>query len=193
MTLKPLDFDFPLMSGLSRRPPHAVDQDELLLEVDEELAHRRKFYGRMVERGKLKREDAARHIAVLLAIRSDLAGRWDRSYSWEEKVRELRRELAMRRNMWPRAVASATHPLNSVEAARRMERMEALHFAYWMRLDFYESSAPIGTPAAHEEMRALGAQREAWERAEHEAGNPAARAYLAPADWAALTKGRKAA
>lgn len=179
---KPLGFDFPLMSAISRRSPWSIEADEMLLEVDEELAHRRTFYKRLVDRGQLGEEEAVRHIAVLLAIRSDLAGHWDRSVAWEAKVRELRRELQLRRNAWPKRIASAAHPLSADEARRRMERLDALHVRYWMDLWFHDGT--------RDDMRRHGAEREAWERAEHAAGNPVARAWLEPAELIARDRRR---
>ena len=75
MTLQPLTFAFPLMSDLSRRPPHAVHEEELLTEVRAELADRRAFYGRMVGTGKMRQEDSDRHIHLIEAVAADLSRR----------------------------------------------------------------------------------------------------------------------
>lgn len=179
--LKPLDFGFALMSGLSVRPPHRVAPDEWLLEIDEELDRRRRAYPMFVAEKRMKEEDAARHIAVLLAIRSDLAGHWNRSESWDVKVRELRRELALRRNAYPSQIERRR--LRPAEAVMRMERMEAVHWRYWIALDFFDCGERAGAPFAERLplIRAASEAVRAWEIAAHAAGNPAAREYVDPA------------
>lgn len=140
MQLKPLDFDFPLMSDISTRPPFDVEHDELAAELEAELADRRAFYGRQVAKGKMLQADADRHIDLLAAIRDDLSfaradGRWlGARHGWDAKVRELRRELAIRRSYWPRRIAAPADPLDQATAARRMECLEAVHFKYWIEL-----------------------------------------------------------
>jgi hypothetical protein len=178
MTLAPLTFAFPLMSEISRRPPFAIEPDECLLELEEEVAHRRTFYGRMVAQGKMSGADAGRHQALLAAILSDVAGKPSSAYSWDAKVRELRRELALRRNAWPKKIASPADPLDAAGAAKRMERLEAVHWRYWVRLDHWDPSTPDGLASCDgrtRELRAFMWRVDQWERAEADAGNPAAR------------------
>jgi hypothetical protein len=193
-----LDHSFPLMSDLSRRPPFAVPVEEQLAELDEEIAHRRALYARLTARHVITQGEADRLAAIARAVRADLgshqsstlvgslAGQWDRSVTWDAKVRELRRELAERRQAWPKRVASAAHPLDADTAARRMERLEAVHFAYWIKLDWWDGGGVA-------EIRALAEERYAWELAQHRAGNPAARAFLTNAEHVALQERSKAA
>lgn len=190
MTLAPLGFDFPLMSPLSTRPPHAVPREEMLIELDEELNARAHSYPLLVAQRRMKEEEARRHIAVLAAVRDDLAdpaapaGR--DGFPWDAKVRELRRELAIRRNAWPQAIRARR--LGAAEAARRMERLEAVHFAYFVDLDHADDASFPGSPPPHRlpcdarfgALRAHHWRVWQWERAALAAGHPAARAYMRP-------------
>lgn len=199
MTLAPLDFDFALMSPLSRRPPHAVPREEMRAEIEQELADRAALYGRLVDKGKLAAADAARHVAILEAVRDDLdeAGA-PAGPGWEAKVRELRRELALRRNAWPKRLARPGDPLTEAAAARRMERLDAVHFLYW--IEFF--ACDFGIPAdlgpgrtldqALDRVRAWAWRVSAWEREAARRGDPAARPHLRPF-YEALDRGDPAA
>lgn len=178
MTLHPLGFDFPLTSALSTRPPHAVNREEQRAELERELADRSTFYQRMVERGKMDEAAAAGHIDTLRAIADDLdgdAGAGSR-HSWDAKVRELRRELAIRRSAWPKRIANGADPLDQPTASLRMERFEAVHFAYWIELRYCDE---FGSGATLDEMldhvRARVFEVMAWEREQWLAGGDAAR------------------
>lgn len=196
MTLKPLAFDFPLMSDLSVRPPHAVPADEGLAEVRQELAEREGFYRRLVAKGTMAQADADRHIAIFAAIAADLtadarsAGQLPSStFAWDAKVRELRRELALRRNRWPKRIDAPSDPLDQATAVRRMERLEAVHFRYWVELfgadDQFRDGAGFEPPhylpsdARHGRIRAFYGRIWAWERDALARGDPAARPAMA--------------
>jgi hypothetical protein len=189
MAAEPLGFDFPLMSPLSVRAPHAVPREEMLAEVEQELADRRGFYGRMVARQKMSAGDAARHIDTLTAIGADLREPGLPTYSWADKVRELRRELAIRRAAWPRRIAKPGDPLDEATAIRRMERLDAVHFAYWIQLfesddEFHGRSLapPHFLPSDGSAMGVIRAyvwRIWDWERRALAAGDPAARPAMA--------------
>ncbi|HEV2747524.1 MAG TPA: hypothetical protein VGW34_09535 [Allosphingosinicella sp.] len=192
MTARPLGFDFPLMSELSRRPPWQVGGDEQLRELDEEIAHRRDFYPRLAARGAMSIDEGARHIAILLAIRADVDGGADRAETWETKVRELRRELGLRRGAWPRKVAKPGDPLDEATARARMERLEAVHWRYWVRLEFCDDLCTTGFPPPHfvasdAQYGLIRARKWAaweWERTALARGDPAARPDMADYfDW----------
>lgn len=159
MTGAPLSADFPWRSPLSQRAPgHGVPLLDQLAAVEAELARRRAptGYQRQVDKGALTAAQAAEHIAILDAIRHDLAtdcfpaernlalaqGREPPSpphragpdFPWEAKVREIRRELAIKRNTLPRHVASATNPMSEPEARRILECWDALHWLYFAYL-----------------------------------------------------------
>lgn len=184
MTLAPLGFDFPVMSALSIRPPWQVEQDEYLPELEEELRHRRPFYARMVARGTMAAQEAERHLALWEAVIADVAAapgagsgasRACRPFLWHEKVRELRRELQLRRNAWPRKIGSPTLPISAAQAALRMERLEAVHWRYWVKLDHCDE---FGGPRCAEQTQRIRAYMwrvEDWERRAADAGDPGAR------------------
>lgn len=171
----PLGFDFPLMSALSVRPPWAVPPGEWLEELDEELAARERAYPIHVRDRRMKQADADRHVGLLAAVRMDLVDdSTGRLFAWEDKVRELRRELAIRRNAWPRQIAGRR--MRAEDAARRMERLEAVHWRYWIALDFCDPLDNIRNCAAQREaVRAWAWRIDQWERAAADAGDRAAR------------------
>ena len=175
MTQRSLTDDFPLRSGLARRHPGDIDNDELLREVDQELDRRRAAYPALVTRGTLSREEAEQHIATWATIRDDwrrlehrlerlLGSRADGTAltlrrapaayagTWDARVRELRRELAIRRAAYPKWIANAGNPLTADDAALRLERLDAVHWRYWMQLFGFTPDAPptsgAGSPAA---------------------------------------------
>lgn len=173
MTARPLADDFPLASDLAARPPHAIGADELLLELDEELARRRQVFPGLIDRGALTREDAAHQVETLAAIRADLhASRAAPDLTiWEARVRELRRDLALRRNAYPKWIASPTNPLTRADAIRRIERLDALHWRYWMDM----LAAPRNADTAHHvAMRELARREPDIEAAILQGGAPAA-------------------
>lgn len=177
MTANPLAFDFPLMSPLSVRPPHAVPREEMLAEVEQELVDRRGFYQRMVDREKMSAAEAERHIALLDAVRADLAGDDGgmATWGWTDKVRELRRELAIRRAAWPKRIAKPGDPLDQATAVRRMERLDAVHFLYWIELfacDAWQAGPTLADTL--DQVRAWTWRVEAWEMCAMLAGGPGA-------------------
>lgn len=192
MTLRPLAFDFPLMSDLSTRPPHSVPEEEMLAEVEQELADRDGFYRRQVAKQTMTADDAERHIAALAAVAADLGGAAAKGglgaagIAWDSKVRELRREIAIRRNRWPKRVDSPADPLDRATAGRRMERLDAVHFHYWVRLAFADDlvagfDPPHFLPSDADRglVRAWQWRIWEWERRALAAGDPAARPAMA--------------
>ncbi|MGY3588039.1 hypothetical protein [Bradyrhizobium sp. USDA 4350] len=51
--------------------PMRFSVDEKLKEIDRELMQRHRVYRRLIERGKLKRDTAARQIAIMTDIAND--------------------------------------------------------------------------------------------------------------------------
>jgi len=160
------------MSPLAERPPHTVDGAEMLAEIEDELAFRRTVYARQVDRNAMKADDALEMIATMEAIRDDLTSAYDaatetwpgRRVGWRVKVKELRRELAIRRGSWPKRVANPADPLDKATAARRLERLDAVHFRYWMEL-FGADDEFIGPPQVrYDKTRAWHYVRWLWMR-----------------------------
>lgn len=147
MTERRLTDDFAMRSPLAERQPHRVPMAEVVAEVTREVHRRREAYPIMVQRGSLDQAEARRHQAILAAIQADLARVFEPAgtlplasdddpapIGWGAKVRELRRELAIRRAAYPKWVASATNPLTEADARIRLEAFDAAHYLYWHQL-----------------------------------------------------------
>ena len=153
-----LDFAFPLQSDLSRRAPQTVPLEEQRIGLEGELNRRLRLYPGYVARHTMEQADADRQIAILRALIVDVrhaewidAGRRSpkppaptpaTSWSWEDRVRELRRDIAIRRNAYPRWIASATNPLTADDAAAALEWLDAVHYRYWAQLDCFSGTCP---------------------------------------------------
>ncbi len=192
MTRQPLTDDFAMRSLGTTAAPHLVDTRDMLIELEEELDKRVRVYPGHVERQLMKREDAEHHIAVWRAIIADFhraeaaaARRAGHGYAfdpapythdWEARMRELRRELATRRNAYPKWIASPANPLTAEAAARKLTRLDAVHWRYWMRLfAFDERDDAIDlTRLAHAAEREMLNRAPAWREASASGGIPAA-------------------
>lgn len=149
--MTPLDFTFTPMSATSHRAPWSIDLDEQEAELRDELADRRDLYPALVAKGRgLTQEDADRHILVWDEIVADCtvipadvpADRWGRLTAearrrrlearilWEEKVREIRREIAIRRRSYAGKVEKGR--MLAGIAHEKIERLEAVHWRYWI-------------------------------------------------------------
>lgn len=203
MTLKPLDFDFPAMSAFSRLPPWQVKLPEQLAELEQEILRRRKAYPLLVDRGRMTGDEAERHIEAFAAIARDIrfeidcdameGAEWDRRHArreaelqrcpfkWDDKVRELRREIALRTNKFPGEIERGR--ITEAEAAIRMERLDAVHWRYWIELRHFDyppefEDEPFSARMAF--VRTLAHNRENWLYDQTVAGHPAVRNYLTP-------------
>lgn len=205
MTLKPLIGDaFPLASVGAAQAPHMVERGDMLIELDEELDKRLRVYPAQVARGTMTQDASDRHLALWRAIVADhhrgeaaIARLMRRPYAidaaplaldWDGKVRELRRELAMRRNAYPKWIASPTNPLTAPAAARKLAAIDAVHWRYWMELYCF-SDAPRETDLrrhAHAAEREADVERDAWAAARAEGGAAAALANRLASHWSAI-------
>lgn len=156
---------FPLASELSRRAPRALDRDELLIELEEEYHRRQRFYPTQVKKGAMTETQADHFLGLWAALiadhrRADHAvatlrgarphGEPDPfTFDWPARIRELRRELAMRRAAYPKWVASVTNPLTEFDAVKKLERLDAVYHRYWLGLFCFShpSIAPHEDPA----------------------------------------------
>lgn len=176
--------DFPWRSPLSVRPPdHSVPVLDQLAEVEGEIARRNApaGYPALIAKNTLTAEDAALHIAILGAIRDDLADEaWPATYhlalqqgrqpaprplragpdfAWDLKLREIRRELSIKRNALPRRLASASGTITEADARRILECWDALHWRTFAYLaGFPEGNARLAFIATREADRARGQQ-----------------------------------
>ena len=142
--------DFPLASPGSR-PPADVFLLKRLAEARRELDDRRRFYPQQVAQGRMTELDMEHELRIFAAIVDDLeaARRLDETgvwampgagdgpldpeavhQAWQAKVRALRRELAMRRNFYPKRIEQGR--LTADDAAKQLERLEAVHWMYWV-------------------------------------------------------------
>lgn len=167
MTARPLERDFPLRSPLSVRLPIDVPRDELLLELEEEMDKRRRVYPGFVDRQTMTQDQANHHLAVWQALIDDHRridamgdiyqrvgmGPQLRTHNdppwrgtWDGRVRELRRELALRRTTYPKWIASPTNPLTQADARQKLERLDAIHHRYWCGLEHFIAPLPVEYP-----------------------------------------------
>lgn len=159
MTARPLAHDFAPRSELADRAPGDVTFADMLRELADERTQRATTYPHLINKGTLSAPDAARHMAIWRAIEADFAAaapHQDRpgtpeanaaapknAVSWDDKIRELRRELALRRTAYPKWIAKPVHPLTATEGARKLAALDAIHWRYWHRL-FAFTPAGIG-------------------------------------------------
>lgn len=202
MTARPLTFDFPMMSELAERPPHAIPQDEILLGAEEELDHRRAAYPDLVRNRRLRPDDADRHLGIWHWIVEDLRalGDIDRTppaqrFPWRDGVREIRRELALRRNMIGQQLAQKR--LTGHEARLRLERIDGLHWMWWFEFSTIDRTSEwegVDWRVAHDVIRGMNAQRDEWLAIASASGDRAACAFIGTyqAEWIeALQLGRR--
>jgi hypothetical protein len=190
MPVRPLDFDFVLMSELSDRPPHSIPRDEQRIELADSAQERRVHWPALIRKGRMTQEEANRHAGIWREIGEDMARAPDGTrkakvrywathaerrasspVSWEDKVRELRRELAIRRNRYPKQIAQLIH--DEADLRVRMERLEAIHWAYFMELRYLVLPATGSLQERLEPVSRMIAEREHWLFAMIEAGDRA--------------------
>lgn len=169
MTNRALERDFALRSPLSRRAPADIGDEEKLQELQDEMDKRRRLYPGFVERQTMTADQARHHIAVWQALVDDHLRRqaiiglqrqgqptrlvndppW--RGDWDGRVRELRRELALRRTGYPKWIANPTNPLTEGEARRKLECLDAIHYDYWVHLAWFTAPDAAAHPldAAH--------------------------------------------
>lgn len=204
MTLQPLTDDFPARSALSTVAPADVDRLDMLRELEEELDKRLRVYPGLVDRAMMKRDEAERHIGIWRALIADHhraeardARRMGHGYAieagpytfdWEARVRELRRELATRRNAYPKWIDSPANPLTADVAATKLARLDAIHWRYWMDLFAFTDDDDRRHPTrlAYAAEREALAQVPAWRRAAAEGGFAAAYAARLRNHWEAI-------
>lgn len=157
--MRALDPDFPLRSALAVRAPRDVTIEEQRLGLEDELERRMRTYPGHVSRNAMTQADADRQIALCRVLVDDARRiEWHRaraiaadrgqpapieprghphSFGWEDRVRELRRDIAIRRNAYPRWIASATNPMTAEKAAIAFDWLDAVHYRYAIDLDCF--------------------------------------------------------
>lgn len=181
MNNRPLGFDFSLMSPLSRHHPRVKLGEAHFLMAEDELLDRRRLYPRLIEQQRMKADEAERHLRVWTAIVEDIRPEPARYFGgdvdWEDKVRELRRELSIRRNTYPNQIARRQRTEDT--ARRNCELLDQVHFCCWMGTDcgtrFGDAAAWRGLDrtAATRAARQFYLDRHAFLLAAHAAGDRA--------------------
>ncbi len=142
MTARPLERDFLLVSPIvgDHATPDYVTAEDCLLEMDAEMDRRRAAYPKFVEKNQMTPEQMRWHIDVWAAMIDDhvrtlpLGARRAAEpyrYTWEIRIRELRRELAMRRAAYPKWIANPAHPLDLDVARAKLVALDHVHYRYW--------------------------------------------------------------
>lgn len=158
MTPDPL---FPCLSPESAQPG-AIPVQMLLAEMERELLQRRTVYPGRVEKGIMDRAAAEHGIDIAHALTEDLradamigqivnmpagatppADAWSaynhqrsqadaalRAFRWPDIVAALQQDIAHRRDYYPRWVSRGT--LDPTAARQQLERIEAVHFRWWV-------------------------------------------------------------
>ena len=102
-------------------------------EAEAELADRRRLYPSLVAKGRLARDVCDREIRVWASILAKLTPLRDRPATapatWTEQVHTLRREIGLRRTLYPRWIAA--NRIGEVEAARKLAIVESMHDMWW--------------------------------------------------------------
>lgn len=177
-----LPFDFPLMTpGLSVRPPYAIELDEIRVELNREHAQRARFYSVQVGERKLTQAEADKRRGAWMAVMRLMGCELDATdASWRAMVAELRREILMRRNVYPGRIDARR--MTREDAAARMEAIEAAHWHLWIMAEGWTLTDADRAPGsawskrtAMTDLRAHADNVFAWEVAGRAAGNPAAR------------------
>lgn len=142
MTLAP---DFPCISALSADPadvPHSARRAE----IERELHRRRPYYTKRVDLRRMTQTEADHEIDCMKAILADLDGDMSAgaAFSWEAKIHCLRREIAMRRKFYPEWIVKGS--VDKAQAKLQLERIEAVHFAYWRHMDHWRPDGATRMP-----------------------------------------------
>jgi hypothetical protein len=104
--------------------------DDMAAEADAELTSRRKLYPALIVKGRLSQRDADRELRVMTVIANKLALRpATLEATWEERVHCLRREIALRRLLYPQWILAGR--VDPDEAARKLRMMESIHDMTW--------------------------------------------------------------
>lgn len=135
------DADFALHCDLTAdffdRLAGGIDRADLVAEIEVELVYRRATYPKRIELGRIDPDQADRQIAIMGEIRDQLPhpgnnhAEGDADFTWSDKVRELRREITMRRLLYPGWIADPKSPLTRETAILRLARIEYVHELYW--------------------------------------------------------------
>ena len=142
MTLAP---DFLCISALSADPAEVPHQARRA-EIERELHRRRDYYPDQVRKGRMTTDEADREIDCLRAVLADLDGDLTAgaTFPWEAKIHCLRREIGLRRKFYPEWIVKGR--VDRAQAKLQLERIEAVHFAYWRHMDHWRPDGATRMP-----------------------------------------------
>jgi hypothetical protein len=151
-----------------RPSPDIAFWDALAIEVAAELADRRSLYPSLVAKGRLSRVDADRELRVWTAIVEDVTGRprpdgWRPSATWTEMVHALRREIGLRRTLYPRWIDARR--VDAATAWRKLDLVERWHDILWTDCGHAEARTARAAVAAILAARAGDRHRTGPDRA----------------------------
>ncbi len=179
---------------------HSIGLAECAAELRREASLRVDRYPALVARGRLSEMDAQAEIAIMGAMAAELS--WAamgshgnspiNSYSWQQKIHCLRREINIRRGYYPKAVTARRM---TIEGARlHLSAIEAAHKWYWHDgLNFMEGrrDGPLPYQAGDcgWNIRKELERREAWGIAHgYDLSGPAYCAGVYDGDWSAVPR-----
>ena len=116
---------------------------DLARELADELEDRHQIYPGLVNKGRMTAEAAKREILVMGSLAwhhilpADARPPAPPPVSWSEWVHTLRREIALRRRLYPDRVKSGR--LNADVAARKLELLENIHENLWLGCQIAEA------------------------------------------------------
>jgi hypothetical protein len=107
--------------------------DQMRKEAGDELEQRTATYPKLVAKGRLSRTDCDRELRVWRAIAEDWRAA-PRSAgfpiaTWTEMAHALRREINLRRTLYPRWILAGR--VDSDEAERKLQLLEVWHDVLW--------------------------------------------------------------
>lgn len=128
-----------------------ADVPGLVAEIDRDLKERQASYPALIEKGRLKPEEADYLLSLLADIRRDLDAAFgpppwippSPAYGWSVKVRWMRAELERREATYPDKVDKGR--LTQADADRRILAMRGLVHLYWRQL--FAWTPPAGAAA----------------------------------------------
>lgn len=130
---------------------------ELARELADELEERRQIYPGLVTKGRMTAEAAKREILVMGSLAWQFIQPASERppapppVSWSDWIHTLRREIALRRRLYPDRVKSGR--LNADVAARKLELLENIHENLWFGCRL--SEARDARAATEERRKAL--------------------------------------
>ena len=186
-------FDYPIFTVAGPALRDLPDIDALYAaELHRELARRRDLYPRMQRDGRMSDDEAAAQIGVVEAMIADVEGRYvpdgegpDGQYDWTAKIHALRRELNLRRSVYPAQVKDGC--IDRATADRQLRLLEALHARYW--------GEGWWMTGGLDAVRAFNEARDAWARDQGYDIDSIQGwcAQVLTGDWSIVPKRRKAA